>query len=128
MITQNVTMFTYTKVIDLNIFPRRSFGSHLDEHAAKRYGQWSTRLYIVLLVAGVSIFALHTMIRPRTDTKTFDRLSLATYRDLLRKYGDQLQCPCTSISSPHNRFLEIEPVFHQVRTYYSNRCLCSTSA
>ncbi|UJR12873.1 hypothetical protein I4U23_017047 [Adineta vaga] len=113
-IIRNVTALIYTQLTDLNIFPRRDFGSHIDEQNAKRLGQWSTRLYIVLLITSVSVFAIYTIIQPQTVTKTSDTPSLITYNALIEKYGDQLQCSCGSIVSEYTKFMEIEPVFHQI--------------
>ncbi|CAF3922686.1 unnamed protein product [Adineta steineri] len=79
-----------------------------------RLGQITTRLYIVLLIIGHVILILHTIIQPQILTKIFDQPSLTTYDRLMVDHSDTLQCPCSSISSIYNRYITIEPVFHQV--------------
>ena len=105
----------YKKLINLNIFPLRTFGSSIDRTRAKRLGQLTTRLYIVLLIISFVIATLYTIIQPRTLTKTFDQPSLDRYKQLLIDHNnDSLQCPCSLISSMYKEYVTIEPVFHQV--------------
>ncbi|CAF3744360.1 unnamed protein product [Adineta steineri] len=79
-----------------------------------RLGRITTRLYIVLLITGHVILILYTIIQPQILTKTFDQPSLTTYNHLMVDHSDTLQCPCSSISSIYDRYVTIEPVFHQV--------------
>ncbi|CAF0975007.1 unnamed protein product [Adineta steineri] len=79
-----------------------------------RLGQITTRLYIVLLIAGHIILILYTIIQPQILTKIFDQPSLTTYNRLMVDHSDTLQCPCSSISSLYGRYITIESVFHQV--------------
>jgi hypothetical protein len=87
---------------------------------ATRLGQWATRLYIILLTIGFATLAVYTVIRPQTLTKTFDRPSLNIYNHLKHDYGDKLECSCSSIASTYDQYVNIEPVFHEVRRDYSN--------
>ena len=105
----------YSVLVNLNIFPLRYFGSNVNQMTAKRLGQWTTRLYIVLLVTGFAILVLYTVVQPQALTKTFDRPSFNFYNHLIQDYGDKLTCPCSLIASPYNLYVKIEPVFHEVR-------------
>ena len=105
-----------TRLADLNLFPPQHFGSRLDRNKAKHLGQWTTRLYIVLLVASVIILALRSVIEPRIITKSFINPTFDEYHSLSLTHGDALQCPCSFISLVHESFVQINPVFHQVGT------------
>ena len=111
----------FTHIIAFNMFPPRNFASRLDQNNAKRLGQWTTRLYIVLLVASVVIWALRSAVEPRILTKSYTNPTLDEYRSLSRTHGDALQCPCSFISLEYQHFVQIDPVFHQVGTH-NNSC------
>jgi hypothetical protein len=101
--------------MNLNIFPLWSFGSNTSQARAKRLGQLTTRLYIILLVVSFAIIILYIGIRPQIIPKDVNKPSLNVYNRLVRDHEDTLQCSCSSISSTYDRFVEIQPVFHQVR-------------
>jgi hypothetical protein len=107
-------MFLHIKLLNINLFPVRTFGSNVDRAQAKRLGQLASRLYIVLLIIGIAVLGLYTIIQPQTLTKTFVKPSLTLYNRLMADYNDALECPCSSISSTYEQFIKIEPVFHQV--------------
>lgn len=87
----------------------------MNRRTIKYLGQWATRLYIVLVATSLAILILHTITEPQTLTKTYSKPSLNTYNALLADHGDQLQCPCSLISSAYDRYLQIDAEFHQVR-------------
>ena len=108
-------------VVDSNIFSAGAFGGQVERSTAKRLGQWSTRLYILLLAAALIILTLRAMISPETFTNTYPNPSLGTYTKLVTNHRSTLQCPCSRISSPYSRFLQIEARFHRVsRTLVSH--------
>ena len=96
------------------MFPLRTFGSNIDRLGAKRLGQLSTRLYIVLLIISLIIPSLYTIVQPQTLTNTFGRPSFDLYNGLLVEHSNSLQCPCSSISSMYKYYVTIESIFHQV--------------
>lgn len=101
------------------MFLLRDFGSKIDRKSAKHLGQWSTRLYIILLLTSFTILALFTIVQPEPITKVYNKPSFNLYNQLSRQYGNELKCLCSSISSTYNQFVELEPVFHPVRYHYS---------
>ena len=107
----------HTKLVNLNLFPSRDFGSTINRATAKRLGRFATRLYIVLLTVGLTILVSYTIIQPQLIKKTFDRPSLDVYERLLRDHSETLACPCSSISSLYKEFVTVEPVFHPVRSH-----------
>ena len=123
LVRQLMTLF-YTKLVTLNLFTLREFGSQVNRITAEHLGQWTTRLYIVLLAVGIAILALYTVIQPQTLTETFLKPSFSEYNRLKQVHGDELQCSCSLIASKYNRFVEIKPVFHQVkRTLFTSHSL-----
>ncbi|CAF4252935.1 unnamed protein product, partial [Adineta steineri] len=105
-------------MMDLNIFPIWRFGSNTDRMTAKRLGQWSTRIYIILFTMSLTIIIIYIGVQPQMLTKSFNEPSLNVYNRLLRDHGDTLQCPCSLISSTYSQFIQIKPVFHQVRILF----------
>lgn len=101
-------------LIDFNIFPNRTFGSHVDQMTAKRLGQLATRLYFILLTINFVILTLYIIIQQQTLTKEFNKPSFDTYKQLEQIYGEQLQCLCSSVSLPYKEFVEIKPKFHPI--------------
>jgi hypothetical protein len=117
---RNLAVLVYTELININIFPQRDLGNNIGRITSKRIGQWSTRLYIVLMIIGLAILALYSVFQPQTMTKTFIRPSLNLYNQLIQDYGNELKCSCSSIASTYDQFMKIEPVFHEVRRDYSS--------
>ena len=117
----------YTKLINLNLFSLWNFGSKVNRQTGEHLGQWSTRLYLILICIGVGLLSLYTIILPQTLTKTFDIYSLNNSIHLKQIYGNKLKCPCSTIASKYQYFVHIEPRFHQVSeeliSFVLNCCL-----
>ncbi|CAF1449251.1 unnamed protein product, partial [Adineta steineri] len=60
------------------------------------------------------ILTLYTLIQPQTLTKSFAAPSLNFYQNLMNEHSDELECPCSLISSPYDEYLQIQPIFHQI--------------
>jgi hypothetical protein len=114
MMFANLLNFLYSTLIHLNIFTRASFGGNIDREKAKSFGHLATRLYIILLILGFVVLFINTAIKPEILTKTIANPSFDTFNDLFRDHSDTLQCPCSSISTTYDQFIEISPIFHQV--------------
>jgi hypothetical protein len=110
------------KMMELNFFPLRDFGSDTDRITAKRLGQWTTSLYVILLAVIFLIIIMYTFIRPQIVTQTIARPSLTIYRGLTQDHSATLRCPCSSISSTYDRYVTIEPQFHQVSQSMYSLC------
>ena len=118
-IIQKLIVLLSTTAINLNMFPASHFGDNVNRATAKRLGQWTTRLYILLLIVTIGILALYTIVQPQTLTIPLNKLDLAAYDRLKRKAGDRLNCPCSSIATPYKNLVAIiSPKFHQVSTYH----------
>ncbi|CAF1531434.1 unnamed protein product [Adineta ricciae] len=99
---------------ELNIFSAHNFGSNVNRSTVISYGRSATRLYILLFIISLTILIFYTIIRPHTAIKTFEKLSLTSYQNFHRKYGNKLKCPCSKIASTYNESLEIKPIFHSI--------------
>jgi hypothetical protein len=119
-IIQELIVLLYTTAINLNIFRVQDFGNNVNRAKAKRLGQWTTRLYILLLIIALVILVLYTIVQPQALTKTFNKPVFDFYNRLRQEYGDALKCSCSSIASIYNQFVNVEPEFHQVSTYHCN--------
>ena len=111
---RNTASLVYTKVVKLNLFQQRDFGSSFKPETYEQLGQWSTYLYILCLLCSFILILTYRIIKPVMLTKTFPKPSFEQYHSLKAKYEDQLTCICQSFANPNHRFLQIQPKFHQV--------------
>ncbi|CAF4222336.1 unnamed protein product, partial [Adineta steineri] len=93
MLLSELKTFLSIKVFNLNIFPARIFGSKIDRITVKHLGQWSTRLYLILLSIIFVILTLYTIIQPQTLTKSCSTPSLNFDKNLMNDYSDELEYP-----------------------------------
>ncbi|CAF1409800.1 unnamed protein product [Adineta steineri] len=114
ILIRKVAILMYTTLVNLNTFPIRVFGSNTHRAISKKLGKITTRFYIILLIIGLNIFILYNIVNPQTLTKAFMKPSLTTYKSLVIKHGNTLQCPCSSITSVYDAFINIEPIFHPI--------------
>ncbi|CAF4174310.1 unnamed protein product, partial [Adineta steineri] len=71
-------------------------------------------LKLILLSIIFVILTLYTAIQPQTLTKSFSTPSLNLYKKLINDHSDELECPCSLISSPYHEYVQIQPIFHQI--------------
>ena len=74
----------------------------------------TTRIYVLLLFAILLILVLFTSLNGKTIYLTIANPSLAIYEKLQQAYPDTLVCSCRQAALPHEEFLSITPVYHQV--------------
>lgn len=111
-------MFLVVSMTKLNNFPRHDFPSNTTPQEAKRLGQFSTRLYFVLLIISLSFLVIYTVVRPQNFTETIEKPSFIIYNQLYQIYKNELKCPCSRATSQYINFVTIESIFHQVRLIY----------
>ncbi|UJR07206.1 hypothetical protein I4U23_011494 [Adineta vaga] len=111
---QNQMKFVRNTLTELNLFSTRDLGSNVDRITAKYYGQWSTRLYIILFLSCITILIFYTIIQPQQLRKNFNQPSFIDYKQLRTIYGDQLKCSCSRIASTYQQFVNIQPIFHSI--------------
>ncbi|CAF3770758.1 unnamed protein product [Adineta steineri] len=72
----------------------------------------STRLYLILLIISTIILTFYYCIIPFLNTVIIPSPSFNEYSTLI-KYPT-LKCPCSNIVIEYNKFLEIEPLYHEL--------------
>lgn len=74
----------------------------------------STRVFLCLLFASITIISTYTSAETNLVTITVVSPSVETYFHLKATHSDTLMCLCQRIAVPYSSFLSTEPVFHQV--------------
>ncbi|CAF1529865.1 unnamed protein product [Adineta ricciae] len=114
MIMRNLMKKLCMIVVDLNIFSIRDFTRNIDRTTAKYYGQWATRLCMLLYLSCLIVLVFYTIIQPHSSTEDFHRPSLIYYNNLSEIYGNKLKCSCSRIASTYKQFVNIQPEFHSI--------------
>ncbi|CAF1411290.1 unnamed protein product [Adineta ricciae] len=74
----------------------------------------STRLYIILVLVSLIILTTYASLSQQNETKTVLFPSESVYKNLLKTYTNNLQCTCTKVLIPYEKFVKTNPSFHQV--------------
>ena len=82
----------------------------------------ASRIYIVLLSAGIIILMLINGLTQVTTSVTVKSPTLAIYEKLQAEYSNSLSCPCKQIATPYSTFLTITASYHQVRHVIDSMC------
>ena len=67
--------------------------------------RYSTRVYIILLLTGLSILTIFTSLRMQTITVTITMPTLTNFTDLYDQYPLTLNCPCSQATVKYNQFI-----------------------
>lgn len=81
----------------------------------------TTRIYVLLVAATLLILVLFTSLSGKTSSLTIVNPSLAIYEKLQTAYPNTLVCSCRQAALPHEEFLSIAPVYHQVNISKATR-------
>lgn len=87
-------------------------GSNVEEVIQRE--KWSTRIYIALFIKTIFILFLLICFGNEAKMVTVKNPSYAMFNALQQQYPDTLQCPCSTISLPYSKFIQIKPKYHQV--------------
>ncbi|CAF3965240.1 unnamed protein product, partial [Adineta steineri] len=74
----------------------------------------TTRLYLVLLASSVCIFLLYKSLDVQTTNIIVSKPSLTTYKQLQKSYNNSLECSCSNIAVPFEKFVTWSPRLHQL--------------
>lgn len=96
------------KLLTLNLFKKRL----LDV----KHGIYSTRVYLLLLVIGVTVLTIYFSMTSHVFTHSITRPTLEQYEDLYRNYSTTLNCPCERISVNYSSIMTLIPRYHQICT------------
>ena len=96
-------------IVGLNLFENQSRNVRIQQ-----YQVIATRLYVTILVVCLLTIALYQGIREDIRQETVRNPTLSRYLELERVEADSLVCPCVDNSVPRQKFLSLEPTFHDV--------------
>ncbi|CAF4248165.1 unnamed protein product, partial [Rotaria sordida] len=87
-----------------------------DDLSNKVLGIHATRIYLILLVVGITTLMIYSSSILNTRTVTISNPSLTTFERLHSTYPQTLICPCSLLTIPYNKILFISPPrYHPVR-------------
>ncbi|CAF4149829.1 unnamed protein product, partial [Adineta steineri] len=74
----------------------------------------TTRIYLVLLASSVCIFLLYKSLDVQTTNIIVSKPSLIAYKQLQETHSDSLECSCSNIAVPFEKFVTWSPRLHQL--------------
>ena len=100
------------KMIELNLF--ESIPPSKDKNIIRQQ-RYSTRLYLILLLIGLSILILFTSLRMQTISVTRTKPTLTEFEDLYNQYPLTLNCPCNQTTIKYNQFIHyMKPQYYEI--------------
>jgi hypothetical protein len=96
---------------NLNFFP--SVPPSTDEYELQTQ-RISTRLFIIILSASLTILLLYTSLDKVTKMISVEEPTLTNYSQLYSTYSTALTCPCSKISVDYGKILDVNYTLHQV--------------
>jgi hypothetical protein len=109
LLLQSLYKIVREKLITLNLYHSRTA-----DPLIIRREILSTRLYIILSIISLIILTTYASLISQIEDKTVPFPKQSVYENLRKKYADSLQCTCTEVSIPYEKFVKIVPSFHQV--------------
>ena len=100
---------SYQRLVELNLFDTETDNAHV-----KRNEVLSTRLYIIILIVILSLFAVYTLLLSQTSVVTIAIPTQKQYEERAITFSNSLQCPCKHISIPYEQFITIVPRYHEI--------------
>ena len=97
------------RLIHVNFFNRRT-----SSNWTLQTERQTTRLYIVIWLAGFILLLLHNSLTEETITRSVSQPTEKIYTDLLAVHSATLQCPCTTILFLNTDFVHLSAQLHQV--------------
>ncbi|CAF4038041.1 unnamed protein product [Rotaria sp. Silwood2] len=95
----------------LNLFSDNPFWSpvlNFDEQTL------STRLFLIFISISLLVVIGYASLTVRTHNVTLYKFSISDFERLEARYPSTINVPCTEVSVPFNKFLNLSPRFHQV--------------
>jgi hypothetical protein len=96
-------------IIGLNLFENQSRDVRI-----QRYQVVATRVYVTILIVCLLTIALYQGIREDIRQERVQNPTLSRYLELETLEVDSLACPCTKMSVARQKFISLEPIYHQV--------------
>ncbi|CAF3502018.1 unnamed protein product [Rotaria sp. Silwood1] len=113
--SKSILSAAYSRLIrairELNLFSDNPFWSpvlNFDEQVL------STRLFLILISISLLGVIGYASLTVRTHDVTLNKFSISDFERLEARYSSTINVPCTEVSIPFNKFLDLSPQFHQV--------------
>ncbi|UJR12743.1 hypothetical protein I4U23_016917 [Adineta vaga] len=100
-------------ILRFNLFHTLSH-TNMDEEYTIRTQIVTTRIYLITIIASLSILALYRSQVTNTRLITIYAPSYNEYIDLYNNYSQSLVCPCTNTNIEYGQFLQIDVRLHQI--------------
>ncbi|CAF3331713.1 unnamed protein product [Rotaria sp. Silwood1] len=110
--TRNFLSTIVRKMIALNFFKTNGLQTPMNI----RRQQILTRFFILILVSCSITVGLYIFLSDQDQLVTIEYPSLVKYESLYEQHSSTLLCPCSQISVPYDRFLNVTFVLHQICT------------
>ena len=95
------------QIISLNLFQ-----DELPQTPERLYCQRiKTRLFLVLLMISVAAFGFYLFLFRQNEVMTISKPSVDTYKELYDQHSTNLKCPCSQLSVPYGKFVNINIYF-----------------
>ncbi|CAF0881122.1 unnamed protein product [Didymodactylos carnosus] len=107
----NLYEFVKEKIKKFNLFESKPLS--IDAHEITNQLH-STRLFIITFTVALIVLVFYTSLSNRTVTVTIKSPTLEHYSELQEKYPQTLLCPCTEISIPYSKLIQLSPTYHQL--------------
>ncbi|CAF1389534.1 unnamed protein product [Adineta steineri] len=98
-------------VHELNLYSDHPFWSPTLTYAEQLF---NTRLFIFFVSISLLIVIICTSLNIRTHEVTLEKFSLNKFEQLEDLHPFSINVPCTQLSIPYNKFINLSPQFHQV--------------
>ncbi|CAF1092079.1 unnamed protein product [Adineta steineri] len=96
---------------DLNLFSNNPFWSSILNYSEKIL---STRLFLLFLSVSLLIVTIYASLIVQTHSITLRQFSLSDFEYLQTRYSTTINVPCTHVSNPYHKFIQLSPKFHQI--------------
>ena len=106
---RNVLLKFRSSALEFNVFDQ-----HARHPSRIRQNRLATRLYLCLFLISLSILILYTFGSTQTISVTIPSPSVEHYKTLQQTYGNTLHCPCSLLSIPYEKIINIDATFHQL--------------
>ncbi|CAF1223075.1 unnamed protein product [Didymodactylos carnosus] len=103
--------FVKKKIKQFNLFTSKPPST--DAHEIKNQ-VYATRLFIITFTAALTVLVIYTSLIAITVTVTVKSPTLEHYSELQEKYSQTLLCPCTQMSIPYGKLIQLSASYHQV--------------
>ncbi|CAF3686839.1 unnamed protein product, partial [Adineta steineri] len=91
-----------------------------DREKIIQHQRYASRLYVILFIVAFYVLIMATVMNPQTRLITVSNITPTLFDHLRSNYGQELSCPCSTISVPYKAFvsniISLDPVCTSIFT------------